>query len=159
MHWSTITVRLLMTKSIKCKSRLVEFIGQQISAFDCFGICAKRAFIQHLRICTESVGKSNKLIKVLYYRSNNIITPKEKFVNRYNNKYTKKGANNVKFCEKLKKIREEKGMTQVELANLTGLGQTTISNLEHLEHRKVSADTVVKIARALNVPVEQLMDG
>lgn len=81
------------------------------------------------------------------------------FVNRYNNKCTEKGANNVKFCEKLKKIREEKGMTQVELANLTGLGQTTISNLEHLEHRKVSADTVVKIAKALNVPVEQLMDS
>ena len=78
---------------------------------------------------------------------------------RYNDKCTEKGANNVKFCEKLKKIREEKGMTQVELANLTGLGQTTISNLEHYEHRKVSADTVVKIARALNVPVKQLMDS
>ena len=64
----------------------------------------------------------------------------------------------MKFCEKLKKIREEKGMTQVELANLTGLGQATISNLEHLEHRKVTMDSAMKLAKALNVPIEELME-
>ncbi len=64
----------------------------------------------------------------------------------------------MRFCEKLKKIREEKGMTQVELANLTGLGQSTISNLESLHNRKVTADSVKKLAKALNVPIDELME-
>ena len=36
----------------------------------------------------------------------------------------------MKFCEKLKKLRKEKGLTQKELANITGISLRSIQNYE-----------------------------
>lgn len=57
-----------------------------------------------------------------------------------------------------KEIRERRGLTVVELAALTGLARQTIYNVEQQLTPRPSADVVVKIARALDVTVEELLE-
>ena len=57
----------------------------------------------------------------------------------------------------LAEIRKLRGITQNALAVKAGLTVTTISRLEH-EHTGARFDTAVKIAKALNVNVEALID-
>lgn len=55
------------------------------------------------------------------------------------------------------RIRQEKGITQVALANATGLSQPYIHDLEN-GNRGAKRETLVKIADALGCPVSELMD-
>jgi ribosome-binding protein aMBF1 (putative translation factor) len=57
--------------------------------------------------------------------------------------------------QQIKKLREQRGMTQVELAEKSGLKQSHICRLERGRHSP-SHKTVVKIAEALGVPVTEL---
>lgn len=57
--------------------------------------------------------------------------------------------------QKIKKLREQRGLTQVELAEKTGLKQSHICRLERGRHSP-SHKTVEKIAEALGVPVTEL---
>lgn len=56
------------------------------------------------------------------------------------------------FIEKLK----EKGMTQNEIAEKTGLKQSFISQLYN--GKKPSLDTVLKFARAFNVTTDEILN-
>ena len=61
------------------------------------------------------------------------------------------------FGPLLKKLRESKGLTMQELADLAGISQVQISRLE-MGHRAPLWDTVQKLARALGVRCEAFED-
>lgn len=63
----------------------------------------------------------------------------------------------VKFGEKVKKIRHTKKMSQAELAKVLGVHPTYISGIER-GVRNMSLKNIDRLAKALNVPIKDLMD-
>ncbi|MGG7143583.1 helix-turn-helix domain-containing protein [Clostridium nigeriense] len=59
--------------------------------------------------------------------------------------------------ERLKSIRVDKGITTYELADLTGIPQSTISKMENGK-RKIETDSLQLLAKALNVPISTFFD-
>ena len=57
----------------------------------------------------------------------------------------------------LKTLREEKGLTQVDLANKAKVGRTYIVKLETGDKKNPSLDILKKLAKALGVPVTDLL--
>ena len=55
---------------------------------------------------------------------------------------------------KIREIREEQGITQVELAHKAGLSMGYLSHLENGSRDNPSYQAMVKIAKALNVPID-----
>lgn len=68
-----------------------------------------------------------------------------------------KAAFTKKLAKRIKKIREEKGLTQVELAKLCGLPKQNINRLE-AGLVNPSAHFVFQVANSLKVPIEHLMN-
>ncbi len=61
------------------------------------------------------------------------------------------------FAENLKRMREEKGMTQAELAKCVGIAQPMIAQYER--YMKIPTITVgVSLAKALGTTCEKLME-
>lgn len=58
----------------------------------------------------------------------------------------------------LKTIRQDMKLTQEELAEKSGVGRVTISRLETGELKETTAGTLSKLARALNVSVDKLIE-
>ena len=57
---------------------------------------------------------------------------------------------------KIKEVRESKNMTQEQLSEKSGISRCTISALENGSDRATSTKTLVKIALALGVTVDQI---
>ena len=57
---------------------------------------------------------------------------------------------------RIKEVREAKKMTQEELAEKSGVSRGTISALENVSVRTTTTKTLVNIARALEVSVDQI---
>ncbi len=57
---------------------------------------------------------------------------------------------------KIREVREQLNMTQVELAIKSGVSRTTISNLENGVESVTTTRTLNKLANALGVNVEDL---
>ena len=57
---------------------------------------------------------------------------------------------------RIKEVREAKKMTQEELAEKSGVSRGTISALENGAVRTTTTKTLVNIARALEVSVDQI---
>ena len=57
----------------------------------------------------------------------------------------------------LKRIREGKGMTQLELARRAHVAQGYLSELEVGQKKNPGIETLRKIAKALSVPVTELL--
>lgn len=57
---------------------------------------------------------------------------------------------------KIRDIREQKKMSQEELSQKSGVSRTTISNLENNIDKTAMTSTLVKIANALDVTVDQI---
>lgn len=57
---------------------------------------------------------------------------------------------------KIKELRTKKNMTQEELEQKSGVSRTTISNLENGVERATSTKTLLKLAAALDVTVDQI---
>ena len=68
---------------------------------------------------------------------------------------TKYEAINMKFSEKLKLLREEKGMTLAEFSTLLGTSKQVISRYERGENTP-KITTVAHYAKVLNVSLEYL---
>ena len=64
----------------------------------------------------------------------------------------------TKFGENLRKIRQIKRISQIDLAKNVGVDPTFISKLE-LGKRLPSLPILVRIADALNVTVDELLDN
>lgn len=60
---------------------------------------------------------------------------------------------------KIKEIREQKDMTQEELAEKSGVSRVTISGLENGTDRNTTSKTLIRIASALGVTVDQIFFG
>ena len=58
--------------------------------------------------------------------------------------------------ERLKKLRKERRISQVELSNMSGVAQQTISNIER-GRNEPSADSLRMLAVALGVSVSELL--
>jgi transcriptional regulator with XRE-family HTH domain len=61
--------------------------------------------------------------------------------------------------KRIRDLREERGLTQREVAQHAGLTPSGLGFIEHGQTQNPSAETVVAIARALGVPVEDLLKG
>ena len=55
---------------------------------------------------------------------------------------------------KIKRIREKLGLSQEKLARLADVSNNTIINIEAGKQQNPTVDTLKKIAKALNVPIE-----
>src|SRR4030043_1610422 len=64
--------------------------------------------------------------------------------------------NNKKIGQRIKKLREEIGMNQQDLAGKLGILRPTISQIENGE-RKIRADELMKLSEILNTSVQYLM--
>ncbi|MFZ0436175.1 MAG: helix-turn-helix transcriptional regulator [Chthoniobacterales bacterium] len=69
-----------------------------------------------------------------------------------------RGAVNKRFAENLRRIRENRGLSQEALADLSGIHRTEASLLERGK-REPRLGTLVKLAGALEVTVEELAEG
>jgi transcriptional regulator with XRE-family HTH domain len=59
---------------------------------------------------------------------------------------------------RLKEHRKRRGLTQIELAKISGVGRATIAGLE-AGNRGAYKSTVTKLAKALKVKPHELMRG
>jgi len=64
----------------------------------------------------------------------------------------------MKLGEKLKKLRKDKKFTLEELAEIAGPSKSYIWELENKNPPKPSADTLLKLANALDVTLDYLLD-
>ena len=60
--------------------------------------------------------------------------------------------------EKLKKLREDRGLTQYELAKIAGISVVTLNKIESSDSAKPFAKTLNKIAQALGVGIDELSE-
>jgi transcriptional regulator with XRE-family HTH domain len=63
-----------------------------------------------------------------------------------------------RFADNVRQLREERGMTQEQLADAAGLHLDTISKLEN-KHREPGLSVIVGVAKGLNAPLGPLFDG
>lgn len=70
---------------------------------------------------------------------------------------TQKGGEGVTKIN-IQKIRENKKMSQEELANKSGVSRTTISLIETEKSTTVKLSTLQKIASVLDVPVSNFFE-
>ena len=61
--------------------------------------------------------------------------------------------------EKLKKLREDRGLTQYELAKIAEISVVTLNKIESSDLAKPFAKTLNKIARALGVGIDELSES
>ena len=57
---------------------------------------------------------------------------------------------------RIKELREKKGLSQTELAKVSGVSRGTIILLENKEEHEPEVGTLKAIAKALDVPVSKL---
>lgn len=60
---------------------------------------------------------------------------------------------NERIGQRIAELRKEKGITQVQLAQKTGMQQSVISRIESGKHA-ISVVVLAKIAKSLNVRIE-----
>lgn len=61
-----------------------------------------------------------------------------------------------KMGYKLKELREKLGMTQEALAQASGVGRVTIALIESGTTKNASSKTLLALAKAMNVTIDQL---
>lgn len=71
-------------------------------------------------------------------------------INKTDNKYIY-----VIVGKNIKRIRKEKGLTQVALADLIGYNEGTIANIENSSYQTFSLEFIYIISKKLNVPMEE----
>lgn len=75
-------------------------------------------------------------------------------INKDDNKYIY-----VIIGKNIKRIRKEKGLTQVQLAELIQYSDGTISNIENDSFQTFSIEFLYIISKKLNVPMEEFFKG
>ena len=59
--------------------------------------------------------------------------------------------------EKIKELRESKGMSQYRLAEITGINRSTINRYENGSIQKISFDNLMKICEALEIDIKEII--
>lgn len=57
---------------------------------------------------------------------------------------------------KIKEYRIEKEITQEQLSQISGVARTVIAQLESGKRKNITSDTMLKISKALDEPVENI---
>jgi len=65
----------------------------------------------------------------------------------------------MSFEEKVIMLRKQREMNQKQLADASGLTKATISRIESGDIRELGADSLKRLARALRVTVDYLIDN
>lgn len=55
----------------------------------------------------------------------------------------------------IRRIRKEKGLTQVQLADLIGYNEGTIANIENSSFQTFSLEFIYVISKTLNIPMAE----
>lgn len=63
----------------------------------------------------------------------------------------------MKFADKVRYLREQKGLTQEELAKLSNISQAAVTHYEK-GVRKPSTNTMIQLAKVLSVDPKELTD-
>lgn len=65
------------------------------------------------------------------------------------------------LAQRFRRLRTEKGLTQIELADLSGIGYNTIYLLETHNGASFKANlrSVARVSETLGVPLSKLFDG
>lgn len=58
---------------------------------------------------------------------------------------------------KIKRLQKKMGLSQEKLARIADVSNNTIINIEVGKQQNPTVDTIKKIAKALNVPIEDLI--
>ena len=66
-------------------------------------------------------------------------------------------SSKTNLARKVKQLREKLGLSQEKLARLADVSNNTIINIEAGKQDNPTIDTLKKVAKALNVPVENLI--
>ena len=75
-------------------------------------------------------------------------------VDKNNNKYIY-----VIVGKNIKRIRKEKGLTQVQLADLIQYSEGTIANIENDSYQTFSLEFLYVLSKKLNIPIEEFFKG
>lgn len=59
----------------------------------------------------------------------------------------------------IKRIRKEKGLTQVQLADLIKYNEGTIANIENNSFQTFSLEFLYVISKTLNIPISDFFEG
>ena len=59
----------------------------------------------------------------------------------------------------IKRIRKEKGLTQVQLADLIQYSDGTIANIENNSYQTFSIEFIYILSKKLNVPMKEFFKG
>ena len=62
------------------------------------------------------------------------------------------------LAKTVKRLREKQGLSQEKLARLADVSNNTIINIEAGKQDNPTIETLKKVAKALNVPVEDLIN-
>jgi len=62
------------------------------------------------------------------------------------------------LSKNLRKLREQKGLSQDRLAKLADIANNTIIKIEQGENQNPTLDTLKKLAKALDVSVDELIN-
>jgi len=66
-------------------------------------------------------------------------------------------SSKTNLARKVKQLREKLGLSQEKLARLADVSNNTIINIEAGKQDNPTIDTLKKVAKALNVSVEELI--
>jgi transcriptional regulator with XRE-family HTH domain len=66
-------------------------------------------------------------------------------------------SNNQNLANNIKKLREAKGLSQEKLARLADVANNTLIKMESGENKNPTLDTLKKVAKALDVSVDDLI--
>ena len=66
-------------------------------------------------------------------------------------------SSKTNLAKKVKQLREKLGLSQEKLARLADVSNNTIINIEAGKQDNPTIDTLKKVAKALNIPVEDLI--
>jgi transcriptional regulator with XRE-family HTH domain len=66
-------------------------------------------------------------------------------------------SNKTNLAKKVKQLREKLGLSQEKLARLPDVSNNTVINIEAGKQNNPTIDTLKKVAKALSVPVEELI--
>ena len=65
--------------------------------------------------------------------------------------------NNQNLANNIKRLREAKGLSQEKLARLADVANNTLIKMESGENQNPTLDTLKKVAKALDVSVDNLI--
>jgi len=66
-------------------------------------------------------------------------------------------SNNQTLSKNIKKLREDKGLSQEKLARLADVANNTLIKMESGENQNPTLETLKKVGKALEVRVEDLI--